>query len=311
MLKKVGFIFPGQGSQALGMGKDFYEHSGVAKTMFDAASKAIDTDMTALLWSDEEKLGQSLYTQPAILLVSAVAHKLFENEMGIKPVFSLGHSLGEFSALCSVGAISLEDAIYTVHNRGKWMQEACEGKDAGMMVVLGLSDEETIRVVDGARQNGKDVWAANFNSDGQIVLAGKRADLEALSADLKGAGAKRAMLLNMSVASHCPMLEPATSKLKTLLDERLTGDFLAPVISNVTASAYNTKAEALELLPKQLVEPVKYKHSVVNVENDVDLLIEFGHGSVLQGINKKVTKVPTVSVNDMVSLEAAFKTLKD
>ncbi len=293
------------------MGKDFYENSDVAKAMFDAASNAIDTDMKSLLWEDEAKLGQSLYTQPAILLVSAVAHKLFENEMAIKPVFSLGHSLGEFSALTSVGALSLEDAVYTVHNRGKWMQEACEGKDAGMMVVLGLSDEDTVGIVDAARQNGKDVWAANFNSDGQIVLAGKRADLETLTDELKGAGAKRAMLLNMSVASHCPMLEPATSKLRTVLDERLADSFLAPVISNVTAQPYSSKAEALDLLPKQLIEPVKYKHSVVNVENDVDLLIEFGHGSVLKGINKKVTKVPTISVSDMATLEAAFESLKD
>lgn len=293
------------------MGKDFYDNSDVAKSMFDAASNAIDTDMKSLLWEDEAKLGQSLYTQPAILLVSAIAHKLFENEMAIKPVFALGHSLGEFSALTAVGALSLEDAVYTVHNRGKWMQEACEGKDAGMMVVLGLSDEDTVKIVDAARQSGKDVWAANFNSDGQIVLAGKRADLETLTDALKGAGAKRAMLLNMSVASHCPMLEPATSKLQAVLNERLNGEFMAPVISNVTAQAYSTKADALELLPKQLIEPVKYKHSVMNVENDVDLLIEFGHGSVLKGINKKVTKVPTVSVSDMASLEAAFESLKD
>ena len=310
-MKRVGFIFPGQGSQALGMGKDFYDNSDVAKSMFDAASNAIDTDMKSLLWEDEAKLGQSLYTQPAILLVSAIAHKLFENEMAVKPVFALGHSLGEFSALTAVGALSLEDAVYTVHNRGKWMQEACEGKDAGMMVVLGLSDEDTVKIVDGARQSGKDVWAANFNSDGQIVLAGKRADLETLTDALKGAGAKRAMLLNMSVASHCPMLEPATSKLQAVLNERLNGEFMAPVISNVTAQAYSTKADALKLLPKQLIEPVKYKHSLQNVENDVDLLIEFGHGSVLKGINKKVTKVETISVSDMASLEAAFESLKD
>jgi len=309
-LKRVGFIFPGQGSQALGMGKDFYENSDVAKAMFDAASNAIDTDMKALLWEDEAKLGQSLYTQPAILLVSAVAHKLFENEMGIKPVLSLGHSLGEFSALTSVGAMSVEDAVYTVHNRGKWMQEACEGKDAGMMVVLGLSDDDTVKIVDTARQGGKDVWAANFNSDGQIVLAGKRADLETLTDELKGAGAKRAMLLNMSVASHCPMLEPAMGKLQGVLEERLKDNFLAPVISNVTATAYSTKAEAVELLPKQLIEPVKYKHSVMNVQNEVDLLIEFGHGSVLKGINKKVTDVETISVSDMATLEAAFESLK-
>jgi len=310
-VKRVGFIFPGQGSQAIGMGKDFYDHSDVAKKMFDMASSAINTDMKSLLWEDEARLGQSLYTQPAILLVSAIAHKLFENEMGIKPVVALGHSLGEFSALCSVGALTLEDAVYTVHNRGLWMQEACDGKDAGMMVVLGLSDEATAHIVDSARESGKEVWAANFNSDGQIVLAGKRGDLESLTDALKGAGAKRAMLLNMSVASHCPMLEPAAIKLKTVLEERLRDSFLSPVISNVTAASYSSKAEALDLLPKQLTMPVKYKHSVAGLENEVDILIEFGHGSVLKGINKKVTQIPTISVSDMTTLEAAFEALKD
>jgi len=310
-VKRVGFIFPGQGSQALGMGKDFFEHSDVAKAMFERASGAIKTDMKALLWEDEAKLGQSLYTQPAILLVSAIAHKLFENEVPIKPVFALGHSLGEFSALTAVGALSLEDAVSTVHNRGQWMQEACEGKDAGMMVVLGLADDAVEAVVVKAQGEGKLVWAANYNSDGQIVLAGKRADLETVIEPLKAAGAKRAMLLNMSVASHCPMLTSATTPLASMLADKLQDAFLAPVISNVTAAAYESRDAALELLPKQLVEPVRYKQSINAVEGEVDLLIEFGHGSVLQGINKKVTSVPTISVSDMAGLEAAFECLKD
>ena len=310
-MKRIGFIFPGQGSQALGMGKDFFDRSEVAKAMFERASEAIDTDMKALLWEDEAKLGQSLYTQPAILLVSSIAHKLFENEVGIKPVLTLGHSLGEFSALTSVGALSLEDAVATVHNRGQWMQEACEGKDAGMMVVLGLEDAAVEAAVASAQGEGKLVWAANYNSDGQIVLAGKRADLETLTEPLKAAGAKRAMLLNMSVASHCPMLESATTPLAGMLADKLQDAFLAPVISNVTATAYDSRDAALDLLPKQLIEPVRYKQSIQAVENEVDLFIEFGHGSVLKGINKKVTMVPTISVSDMASLEAAFESLKD
>lgn len=309
-MKRVGFIFPGQGSQAIGMGKSFYEGSGVAKNMFDIASSSIGVDMKELLWNDEVNLNQSLYTQPAILLVSSIAHKLFENEIAIKPTFSLGHSLGEFSALTSVGALSLEDAIFTVHNRGKWMQEACEGKDASMMVVLGLSDEKTIKIVDGARDGQKMVWGANFNCDGQIVLAGKKSDLESIQEELKSAGAKRAMLLNMSVASHCPMLNSAVPSLLTLLEQKIKDEFLAPVVSNVTAQKYSTKKEALELLPKQLIEPVKYRQSIAAFENEVDLFIEFGHGSVLKGINKKITSVPTISVSDMASLEEAFESLR-
>jgi len=309
-LKKVAFIFPGQGSQSFGMGQDFFNQSEDAKAMFEAASDAIQTDMQALLFNENDQLGRSEYTQPAILLVSAIAQKLFFNETSHTPECVLGHSLGEFSALTSVGALSLADAIKTVHHRGQWMQEACEGKDAGMMVVLGLSDDAIESYVSQAQSEGKRIWAANYNCDGQIVLAGQREDLAACEAPLKAAGAKRAMLLDMSVASHCPMLESASVKLKDALESSLKTSFAAPVISNVTAAAYRTKEEAIDLLPKQLISPVRYKHSIMAVDASVDLYIEFGNGSVLKGINRKVTKTPTLSVNDMASLRAAIEALK-
>ncbi|MCV6609054.1 MAG: ACP S-malonyltransferase [Campylobacterales bacterium] len=308
-MNKLGFIFPGQGSQKIGMGKDFYENSDVAKEMFEKASRAIDVDFTRLLFEENEDLGKTEYTQPAILLASSIAHRLFDNEMGIKPVFSLGHSLGEFSALVSVGAMTLEDAIFTVHNRGKLMQSACDGIGAGMMVLLGLSDEKVEEMTEAQRGEGKSVWAANYNVDGQIVVAGKRADLESLESIYKEAGAKRAMVLDMSVASHCKLLESAQDPLKKILEEKLNDEFIAPVISNVTANKYSSKAEALDLLSQQLVAPVKYKHSVAAFAGDVDCLIEFG-GGVLKGMNKKITDKPTFSVNSMADLEAVYSQIK-
>lgn len=308
-MNKIGFIFPGQGSQKVGMGKDFFENSQIVKEMIEKAGDAIGVDFTKLLFEENDDLGKTEFTQPAILLVSSIAHKLFEDEIAIKPVFSLGHSLGEFSALVSVGAMSVEDAVYTVNQRGKLMQSACDGIGAGMMVVLGLTDEQVEEITEKQRDAGKSVWAANYNVDGQIVVAGKKADLQELEPVFKEAGAKRAMVLDMSVASHCPILEPARSPLKTILEEKLNDNFLAPVISNVTAKRYSTKAEALDLLSKQLVAPVKYKHSVAAYESDVDMFIEFG-GAVLKGMNKKITKKPTFSVTNMADLEAVFNQVK-
>ena len=309
-MKKVAFIYPGQGSQAVGMGKDFYDNFEFAKEAFEIASEAIKTDFKKLLFEDEESLNKSEFTQPAILLISYIASKLFENEMAIKPIFTLGHSLGEFSALAYVGAFELESAIKTVYNRGLLMQKACEGKNAGMMVVLGLDDESLQNAVQEFQNDGKEVYMANYNSDAQIVIAGNKDDLEKIAPKLKELKAKRAMLLNMSVASHCPILQSATSPLAKILEDTLKDEFLSPVVSNVNASKYSSKNEALSLLPKQLISPVLYKQSIKNFENEIDLFIEFGHGSILKGINRKITKTPTISVNNKATLENAFEELK-
>ena len=307
-MKKAAFIFPGQGSQSVGMGKDFFDNSTVAKQMIEASSDRLGFDFKELLFEENDRLEQTAYTQPAILLVSSIAHKLFEDEMSIKPVFSMGHSLGEFSALVSVGALDYLDGVDLVHNRGKFMAEACSGVDVGMMVLLGLSDESVEKITADARADGKQVWAANYNSDGQIVAAGIKSDLASLESVFKEAGAKRAMLLNMSVASHCPLLESAAAPLREKLDTLLKDEFISPVISNVSADKYSTKEDGIPLLAEQLTKPVLYKQSIKNFEDEVDLFIEFG-GSVLKGINRKNTKKPTHSVTDMKTLHEAFELL--
>ncbi len=307
-MKKIASIFPGQGSQAFGMGKDFYENSDLAKEMIEAASERVGFDFKALMFEENEKLEQTEFTQPAILLVSSIAHRLFENEMNIKPVFALGHSLGEFSALSSVGALDYLDGVALVHQRGQLMAKACEGVDVGMMAVLGLSDEDVEAFTAKEREKGRQIWAANYNSDGQIVIAGAKPDLIATVDALKEAGAKRAIVLNMSIASHCPLLEAAVAPLKESLEIYLRDEFLAPVISNVTAEKYASKDEAITLLAQQLTMPVKYKQSIKAFENEIDLHIEFG-GSVLKGLNRRGVKNPTISVTDMQSLEQAFSEL--
>jgi [acyl-carrier-protein] S-malonyltransferase len=310
MSVKCAFLFAGQGSQSVGMGKDFFENSEVAKAMIADASSRTGIDFEKLLFEENDDLGQTEFTQPAILLVATIAHKLFTDAMDIKPVLTMGHSLGEFSALVASGALDATDAVELVNLRGKLMAEACSTQEVGMMVSLGLKDDMVERICAEQRDAGLSVWAVNYNADGQIVIAGIKKDLETLAPILKEAKAKRAILLDMSVASHCPLLESAVAPLSEKLNEMIKDIFIAPVISNVTAEAYSTKAEALELLAKQLVEPVKYKHSMANIDDEVDCYIEFGQGAVLKGLNRKATKKPHFNVSDMASLEATIEAIK-
>jgi [acyl-carrier-protein] S-malonyltransferase len=310
-MKKVAFIFPGQGSQSVGMGKDFFENSDIAKAMVQKASERLDIDFEKLLFEENDMLGQTQYTQPAILLVSCIALELFKEKCEIIPEFVLGHSLGEFSALVASGAINYLDAVELVHKRGLFMNEACEGAGAGMMALVGLDDASVESLCEKLRGEGKKIWAANYNQDGQIVVAGIKADLEATADKFKEAGAKRAIVLDMSVASHCELLESAIAKLEPYLHDFITDKFDVKIISNVTADGYESKDEAYDLLGKQLISPVKYKHSIVATSGDVDCFIEFGNGAVLKGLNRKIDKsTPTLNVSDMASLEATLEELK-
>lgn len=311
MSKKCAFLFPGQGSQSIGMGEDFINNSDIARQMLESAGKASGIDFKELLFEENDKLGETEYTQPAILLVGAIAHKLFVEECGISPTVTMGHSLGEFTALVAAGALAVEDAVKLVNMRGKFMAEACEAKPVGMLVSLGLDDATVEDICSTQRADGKQVWPVNYNAEGQIVIAGVKSDLEELVTILKDAGAKRAILLDMSVASHCPLLDEAATRLTPLLDKMIKDDFVAPVISNVTAQPYDTKDEALKLLTEQLVKPVLYKHSIANIDDDVDFYVEFGHGNVLKGLNRKATKKPHFNVSDMASLQATIEAIKN
>jgi [acyl-carrier-protein] S-malonyltransferase len=307
---KCAFLFAGQGSQAVGMGEDFFQQSEVAKEMVAEATKRTGIDFETLLFQENELLGQTAYTQPAILLVGAMAHRLFTDALPLTPHVTMGHSLGEFTALVASGALDAIDAVALVNLRGELMAKACEAQEVGMMVSLGLDDESVERLCQEQREAGLQVWAVNYNAQGQIVIAGIKKDLEVLAPLIKEAGAKRAMLLDMSVASHCPLLASASAPLEEKLKEMLKEPFIAPVISNVTAKPYATKEEALSLLPQQLVKPVLYKQSIANIDDEVDCYIEFGHGNVLKGLNRKATKKPHFNVSDMASLKATIEAVK-
>jgi len=307
---KVGLLFPGQGSQFVGMGKDFYDSSDKAREMFEIASDAIKVDFKKLMFEENDDLNKTEYTQPAILLVGLVAFELFKKEIEIKPEFLLGHSLGEFTALSATGALDIFDAVKLVNKRGELMQKACENINAGMMAVIGLADEVILNVLENEQNNGKKVWGANFNSNGQVVVAGIKSDLEELQLILKEARAKKSVILDMSVASHCELLKSAEDELKSELEKNVKDSFIAPIISNVTAREYQSKTEAVELLTKQLTSPVKYRESIEYISDKIDLFIEFGHSTVLKGLNRRIArKIPTLNISDMVTLEKTVQEL--
>jgi len=304
-MNKIAMIFAGQGSQAVGMGKDFYENSEIAREMFEKAGERIGVDFKELMFEENEKLGQTAYTQPAILLVQMIAYRLFKDACpDVKAELFLGHSLGEFSALCASGAIDYVDAVELVHKRGAFMQEACEKIEAGMMAIVGLDDESVEKICADAQAEGKKIWPANYNQDGQLVVAGMKSDLVSLEDTFKEAGAKRALLLNMSVASHCELLSSAQEPLAELMSSMVSDSFEAPIVSNVTTDKYSSKDEAVSLLKDQLIKPVKYKQSIQAIANDVDMAIEFGQGVVLKGLNRRIAKdMKTLNISDIASLE--------
>ncbi|MGA9047333.1 ACP S-malonyltransferase [Sulfuricurvum sp.] len=310
MSKKIAMIFPGQGSQSIGMGKSFYENSPLAREMFEKAGERIGVDFTKLLFEPNEQLDQTEYTQPAILLVSMIAYKLFQEARPTDAVMFLGHSLGEFSALCASGAIDYIDAVELVHKRGKLMSQACESINAGMMAILGLEDGVVEELCARANGEGKRVWPANFNQNGQLVVAGIKEDLQAMESVFKEAGAKRALLLNMSIASHCPLLSSAMEPLGEAMEAMVNDTFCAPIVSNVTTEKYATKEEALKLLKIQLIQPVKYKQSIEAIAGEIELMIEFGNGAVLKGLNKRnAPDVETLGISDMESLAKVCEAL--
>ncbi len=311
-MKKVAFIFPGQGSQKIGMGKDFFENSDIASEMMEQASKRLGIDFKELLFEENDNLSKTQFTQPAILLVSVIAYRIFTQRYDIKPQFLLGHSLGEISALVCAGGLDYLDALELVYKRGLFMSEACDGLDAGMLALVGLDDEIVEKTCEEQRESGKKVWAANYNMDGQIALAGIKKDLEELIDTFKKLGAKRAILLDMNVASHCELLSSAVENLRPYLEEFIKDEEFLPVVSNVSTQKYTTKYEAIELLTNQLIKPVRYKQCILENSNDVDVFIEFGNGAVLKGINRKIVKtISTLNVSDMDTLDKTIQELQN
>ncbi len=287
------YVFPGQGAQFVGMGKDLYENSNIAKELFEKANEILSFRITDLMFNGtNEDLKQTKVTQPAIFLHSVILSKTLGNNF--KPDMVAGHSLGEFSALVANQTLTFEDALILVSKRAKAMQKACEITPSTMAAIIGMDDNivaEFCNKIDGI------VVPANYNSPGQVVISGDIAGIDKAIEILKNAGAKRAIKLNVGGAFHSPLMKPAKVELSTAINNTNFNKPICPIYQNVNAEAVSNPDEIKENLIAQLTSPVRWTEIMKNMIKDgADNFTEVGPGKVLQGLLKKVNrKIPTKS----------------
>jgi len=301
-------IFPGQGSQAVGMLADLYENHQVVKDTFKEASDALGYDVWALVSEDaEDKLNKTEFTQPALLTSSVAVWRAYLDNGGEKPTFLAGHSLGEYSALVCANVMSLADGVKLVEKRGQYMQQAVPAGTGAMAAIIGLADDAIAKACEDAAQ-GQVVSSVNFNSPGQIVIAGNKEAVERAMELCKEAGAKRALPLPVSVPSHCALMKPAADQLAKDLDNLVFNKPDVAVVNNSDVVAEQSPAAIKQALIKQLYSPVRWTETIqyFAVEGITECF-EFGPGKVLSGLSKRIDKsISCVSIGDSASLEAMF-----
>lgn len=290
------FIFPGQGSQFAGMGKDLADNFPAARQVFAEANEALGFDLARLCFEGpDEDLKLTANTQPAILTVSIAAWRTLQAETGLQPDFVAGHSLGEYSALVCAGALAFTDAVRTVRQRGTFMQEAVPVGTGAMAAMLGIERGELEAICAEAAQ-GEVVSAANYNSPGQIVIAGHAGAVTRAIEIAKGRGYRKAMLLPVSAPFHCTLMQPAAERLEAVLAGVAAADPQVPVISNVEALPNRAGRRVKELLVAQVCAPVRWDESVQQLATlGVTHYIEIGPGKVLSGLVKRIVKDAAVA----------------
>jgi [acyl-carrier-protein] S-malonyltransferase len=311
MQNNLAFVFPGQGSQSIAMLADFAENDIVQNT-FSEASTALGYDVWQLVQTGPvEKLNQTNFTQPALLTASVAIWRLWQASSSAKPAILAGHSLGEYSALVCAGVLTLSDAVKLVEKRGEFMQTSVPEGIGAMAAIIGLDDQAIIEACASAA-NDEVVSAVNFNSPGQVVIAGHKAAVERAGVLCKEAGAKRVLPLPVSVPSHCALMKGAAEKLAQELDKITFTQPSIPVVNNVDVAVESSADEIKTALIKQLYSPVRWSETVEHLASEgVDTVIEAGPGKVLQGLLKRINKsINCQSVNDTASLTKALETVE-
>lgn len=288
-MNRIALVFPGQGSQYVGMGKKLFDNYSEAREVFEEASDTLGIDMKKLCFEgDLQELTKTENTQPAMLTASVAAYRVYMKEIGIKPEFGAGHSLGEFSALTCAGAIQFSDCIRIVKDRGKFMQEAASlGSSGIMMAISGVKSSLIEEECEKSLQNEQKIYVSNYNSPEQTVISGLKEPVEKLGQFFSDRGA-RVSTLKVSAPFHCPIMEPAAAKLEEVLNKYTYNTFEWSVISNVTAVPYEETKEIVYNLKKQIVVPVRWKDTMDFIKRqEIDIIIEIGPKAVLKGLTGK------------------------
>lgn len=285
-MSQTAFIFPGQGAQEPGMGKDFYENSASAREVFDQAESLLGLNMKKLCFEENEELNITEYTQIA-LLTACMAMECVVREQGVTPQVTAGLSLGEYCAIVSAGGMELSDAMRLVRKRGILMQEAVPAGEGSMAAVLGMDGPSIEKVLEG--RDG--VWIANYNCPGQIVITGYKAPVEEASKALQEAGAKRVLPLKVSGPFHSPLMDPAGEGLKEVFDQMELSSLKLPYVTNVTAEYVSDIARTKDLLIRQVSSSVRWQQSVeAMIAAGVDTFVEIGPGRTLTGFLRKIDR---------------------